>query len=71
MLEKIYKSDVLILDDFGLSTFDDKTRLALLDFLEDRHVRKSTLILSQLPVASLHSLIGDSTIADTIMDRIV
>lgn len=71
LLEKIYKSDVLILDDFGLSTFDDKTRLALLDILEDRHGRKSTLILSQLPVASWHGLIGDSTIADAIMDRIV
>ncbi|MCK5248811.1 MAG: IS21-like element helper ATPase IstB [Spirochaetaceae bacterium] len=71
LLEKIYKSDVLILDDFGLSTFDDKARLALLDILEDRHGRKSTLILSQLPVASWHGLIGDSTIADAIMDRIV
>ena len=71
ILEKIYKADVLILDDFGLSTFDDKARLALLDILEDRHGRKSTLILSQLPVASWHGLIGDSTIADAIMDRIV
>jgi len=71
LLERIYKSDVLILDDFGLSTFDDKARLALLDILEDRHGRKSTLILSQLPVASWHGLIGDSTIADAIMDRIV
>ena len=44
LLEKIYKSDVLILDDFGLSTFDDKARSALLDIFEDRHGRKSTLI---------------------------
>ena len=71
LLEKIYKADVLILDDFGLSTFDEKARLALLDILEDRHGRKPTLILSQLPVASWHGLIGDSTIADAIMDRIV
>ena len=71
LLEKIFKSDVLILDDFGLSTFDDKARIALLDILEDRHERKSTIILSQLPVASWHDLIGDSTIADAIMDRIV
>jgi DNA replication protein DnaC len=71
LLEKIFKSDVLILDDFGLNTFDDKARLALLDILEDRHGRKSTVILSQLPVVSWHGLIGDSTIADAIMDRIV
>jgi len=71
LLEKIYKADVLIFDDFGLSTFDEKSRLALLDILEDRHGRKPTLILSQLPVASWHGLIGDSIIADTIMDRIV
>ena len=71
LLEKLFKSDVLILDDFGLNTFDDKARLAMLDILEDRHGRKSTIILSQLPVASWHGLIGDSTIADAIMDRIV
>lgn len=71
LLEKLFTAEVLILDDFGLSPFDDKARLALLDILEDRHGRKSTIILSQLPVASWHGLIGDSTIADAIMDRIV
>ncbi len=70
-LAKIQKTDVLILEDFGLSPFDEKGRLAMLDILEDRHGRKSTIFLSQLPVASWHSLIGDSTIADAIMDRIV
>jgi DNA replication protein DnaC len=71
LLEKLFTAEVLILDDFGLNPFDDKARLALLDILEDRHGRKSTIILSQLPVASWHGLIGDSTIADAIMDRIV
>ncbi|WP_319560311.1 IS21-like element helper ATPase IstB [Marispirochaeta sp.] len=70
-LPKILKNDVLILEDFGLSPFDEEGRLALLDILEDRHGRKSTIFLSQLPVASWHGIIGDSTIADAIMDRIV
>lgn len=69
-LLKILKADLLILEDFGLSSFDNESRLALLDILEDRHGRKSTIFLSQLPVASWHELIGDSTIADAIMDRI-
>ncbi len=62
---------MLILDDFGLNSFGDNARMALLDILEDRHGQKSTVILSQLPVASWHGLIGDSTIAVVIMDRIV
>lgn len=71
MLLKIVKADVLILEDFGLSTFSNDNRLALLDILEDRHGVKSTIFLSQFPVNSWHGLIGDSTIADAIMDRIV
>ena len=71
MLLKIVKADVLILEDFGLSNFSNENRLALLDILEDRHGLKSTIFLSQLPVKSWHGLIGDSTIADAIMDRIV
>ena len=70
-LTRIEKADLLILEDFGLSPFDNQGRLALLDILEDRHGRKSTVILSQLPVSSWHALIGESTIADAIMDRIV
>ena len=70
-LSKIYKTDLLILEDFGLSTFDNESRLALLDIMEDRHGRKSTIFLSQLPVSAWHGIIGDSTIADAIMDRIV
>ena len=67
-LVKIYKADLLILEDFGLSPFNQEKRL---DILEDRHGRKSTIIISQLPVASWHGVIDESTIADAIMDRIV
>lgn len=70
-LAKIEKTDLLILEDFGLSPFNNESRLALMDILEDRHGRKSTMFISQLPVSQWHGLIGDSTIADAIMDRIV
>lgn len=70
-LAKIYRADLLILEDFGLSPFNQEKRLELLDILEDRHGRKSTIIVSQLPVCSWHGVIGESTIADAIMDRIV
>lgn len=70
-LAKLYKTDLLILEDFGLNTFDHDGSLALLDILEDRHGRKSTIFISQLPVSSWHGVIGDSTVADAIMDRIV
>ncbi len=71
LLLKILRADVLILEDFGLSSFTNDSRLALLDILEDRHGRKSTIFLSQLPVSDWYEIIGDSTIADAIMDRIV
>ncbi|MBF9019061.1 MULTISPECIES: IS21-like element helper ATPase IstB [unclassified Oceanispirochaeta] len=70
-LAKIYRADVLILEDFGLAPFTQEKRLELLDILEDRHGRKSTIIISQLPVSAWHGVIGESTIADAIMDRIV
>ena len=69
-LAKLYKTDLLILEDFGLNTFEHESRLVLLDIMEDRHGRKSTIFLSQLPVTSWHGIIGDSTIADAVMDRI-
>jgi len=70
-LSRIYKADLLILEDFGLSPFNQDKRIELLDILEDRHGRKSTMIISQLPVSAWHGVIGESTIADAIMDRIV
>jgi len=68
---KIEKLDLLILDDFGLQQLDTENRMLLLEIIEDRHGKKSTIITSQLPVARWHELIGDSTIADAILDRII
>lgn len=69
-LNKVMKNRVLIIDDFGLESLDLTARMALLEIMEDRHNRKSTIIVSQVPVALWHETIGDPTIADAIMDRI-
>ncbi len=70
MLNQIEKIHLLILDDFGLHPMDKITRLALLQMLEDRYGKKSTLISSQLPVDKWYQYIGENTIADAIMDRL-
>ena len=70
MLNQIEKTQLLIIDDFGLHPMDKITRLALLQMLEDRYGRKSTLIASQLPVDKWHPYINEPTIADAIMDRL-
>lgn len=70
-INKIEKMDLLILDDFGLKPLDGNQRLMLLEIIEDRHGRKSTIIASQLPVNQWHDAINDPTIADSILDRIV
>lgn len=62
---------LLILDDWGLEPLDAQARHDLLEILEDRYGRRSTLITSQLPVAAWHDVIGDPTYADAIMDRII
>jgi DNA replication protein DnaC len=70
-INKIEKYDLLILDDFGLQALDNTARMILLEIIEDRHARKSTIVASQLPVAKWHEIIGDSTIADAILDRMI
>jgi DNA replication protein DnaC len=70
-LRGIEKQDLLILDDFGLEPIDQQIRLALLEIMEDRHGKKSTIISSQLPVNKWHELLEEKTIADAILDRIV
>ncbi len=70
-IAKIEKQDLLILDDFGLQPFDNQNRSTLLDIIEDRHGKRSTIITSQLPVAQWHEVIGEQTIADAVLDRIV
>lgn len=68
---KIEKMDVLILDDFGLKPLDGNQKLMLLEIIEDRHGRKSTIITSQLPVNQWHEFIREDTIADSFLDRLV
>ena len=67
--EKLAKMDLLILDDFGLSPLETKQRLDLMEIMEDRHARASTIIASQLPVSSWYEIIGEETIADALLDR--
>jgi DNA replication protein DnaC len=67
----IEKMDLLILDDFGLQQMDDQNRMAFLEIIEDRHGLKSTIISSQLPVSLWHDVIGEGSVADAILDRLV
>lgn len=71
MLKATAKLDVLILDDWGLAVLAPSERRDLLEILEDRHGRGSTIVTSQLPVEHWHEAIGDPTLADAILDRIV
>ena len=69
--ENIAKADLLILDDFGLTHLEQQQRLDLMELIEDRHGRASTIIASQLPVSNWYDVIGEETIADAILDRFV
>ena len=69
-LNQLEKAPLVILDDFGLHPLDGVNQLALLQLLEDRYGKRSTIITSQLPVSKWYEYIGDSTIADAIMDRL-
>jgi DNA replication protein DnaC len=71
LFENISKQDLLILDDFGLTCLDNQQQLDFMEVIEDRHGKKSTIIASQLPVASWYDIIGEATIADAILDRLV
>lgn len=62
---------MLILDDFGLQPFDSNSRSALMEIIEDRHGRHSTIITFKVPVSHWYDLIGEQTIADELLDRIV
>jgi DNA replication protein DnaC len=70
-LSKIERQDLLILDDFGLQPLDAYSRSVLMEIIEDRHGSHSTIITSQLPVAQWYEVIGEQTVADAILDRIV
>lgn len=71
LISHLEKNDLIILDDFGLQPIDSNTRLALLQILEERYERKSVIIASQLPVNKWYDYIGEPTLADAIMDRLV
>lgn len=71
LMDRISKTDLLIIDDFGLVNLDQQNRLDLMEIIEDRHGKSFTIIASQLPVASWYDVIGENTIADAILDRLV
>jgi len=71
LFDKIAKAGLLILDDFGLTHLDKKQQMDLMEIIEDRHAKKATIIVSQLPVTSWYEIIGEATIADAILDRLV
>jgi DNA replication protein DnaC len=71
LMQQLAKTDVLILDDWGLSGMNDGQRRELLEIVEDRHNHSSTIITSQLPQEHWYEWIGDPTLADAILDRLV
>jgi DNA replication protein DnaC len=71
LVDKLARVQLLILDDWGTHRLNDQQRLDLLEIFEERYRRKSTLITAQLPVAQWHDMIGEPTIADAILDRII
>lgn len=71
ILTNLSKKDLFVIDDFALSPLIDEQRRDLLEIIEDRYERRSTLIVSQVPFEHWHDIIGDPTIADAILDRLV
>ncbi len=70
-LNKIQKQDVIILDDFGLQALDSQNRITLLEIIEDRHNNGSIIVTSQIPVQGWYDIIGEKTIADAVLDRLI
>lgn len=71
LFEQIAKTNLLILDDFGLMHLEGQQQMDLMEIIEDRHSKASTIIASQLPVASWFDVISEATIADAIIDRLI
>jgi len=71
LFDRIAKTDLIIIDDFGLTALQGQQQTDFLEIIEDRHAKRSTIIASQLPVASWFDIIGEAVIADAILDRIV
>ena len=70
-LAKIEKQHLLLIDDFGIQPLDAQSRSVLMEIIEDRHGKSSTIITSQIPINKWQEIIGEQTIADAILDRIV
>ena len=70
-ISRIEKQDLLILDDFGIQPLDSQSRSSLMEIIEDRHGKRSTIITSQLPVKEWYDVIGEKTLSDAILDRLV
>lgn len=70
-IAKIERQNLLILDDFGIQPLDAPSRAALMEIIEDRHGKSSIIITSQVPVNKWHEVIGEKTVADAILDRII
>ena len=71
MLKAIVRVDLLILDDWGPERLDDDQRRDLMEIIEDRHERRSTIVTSQVPIDLWYEIIGNPTIADAVLDRLV
>lgn len=71
VLDKLAKTNLLILDDFGLARLEHQQQLDFMEIFEDRHMKNATIVVSQLPVSSWYEIIGEETIADAILDRLV
>jgi DNA replication protein DnaC len=71
LLKQLARIDVLVIDDWGLAVLGDAHRRDLLEVLDDRHGVRSTIVTSQLPLEHWHAAIGDATLADAILDRLV
>ncbi|MBN1119298.1 MAG: IS21-like element helper ATPase IstB [Bacteroidales bacterium] len=70
-LAKIERQHLIVLDDFGLQPLDNQNRIALLEIIEDRHNKGSMIVTSQIPVQGWYDIIGEKTIADAILDRLI
>lgn len=71
LMGTLVKTDVLILDDFGLAPYTDEQQRAFLELLDDRYEKRATIVTSQLPIQHWHEAIGNATLADAILDRLI
>lgn len=71
LMEHVAKLPLLVLDDWGIAPMSDANRRELLEIIDDRYQRSSTLVTSQLPVQAWHDSVGDATLGDAILDRLI